>query len=466
MVAMARHPSVGRRRQRPAWGEVAQARSDGPEGTSDHRTALKGVNVKLPFRAPEGSLWRHADFLRLWSAQSVSAIGARITREGLPLAAVLTLKAPPAQLGVLAALSLAPGLVVGLTAGGFVDRSRRRGVMIGADLVRMAVLLTVPIAAWLHLLTMAQLYIAAVLVGGASVLFEIADHAYLPGLVGHDRILDANAKFSVTDSIAEIAGPALAGVLIQWLAAPLAIAVNAATYLISALFLGAVRTREALTPAAASRPEHLLSDLAAGARVIRADPVLRALFLTAATGNLFIYVFAGLYVVFAIRDLGLTPVLLGVTVAVGGGSALIGAVFGPALIRRLGIGPAFLVAAFLAALSALLIPMARGTGPGAMRFLAISQLFGDGFGVIAGVAAASLRQSLTPPDSLGRVGAVFQAVPGGLAMLGALVGGLLADRIGIRPTLVIAALGYAAAPAWCLASPLRRMRVLPATPTS
>ena len=417
--------------------------------------------MKLSFRAPPGSLWSHADFLRLWSAQSVSAVGARITREGLPLAAVLTLKAPPEQLGALAALSLAPGLIVGLTAGGFVDRSRRRGLLIGADLARMAVLLTVPVAAWLHILTMGQLYGAAVLVGAASVLFEIADHAYLPGLVGRDNILDANAKLSVTDSIAEIGGPALAGALIQWLAAPLAIAVNAATYLVSALFLGAIKTREPPPPAATERRSHLLADLRAGVGIIWANPLLRPLFLTAAASNLFIYFFASLYVVFAIRALGLTPALLGVTVAVGGVSALVGALFGPAMIRRLGIGPAYLVAALLAAASALLIPMARGTGASAMLYLVLAQLLGDGFGVIAGVAATSLRQSVTPPESLGRVGAVFQAGPGGLAMVGALAGGLLAGHLGIRTTLTIAALGCMAAPIWCLFSPLARLRESP-----
>ncbi len=342
--------------------------------------------MKSRFRAPRGALWRHADFLRLWSAQTVSAFGARITREGLPLAAVLTLKAAPAQLGVLAALSLAPGLIVGLTLGGRVDRSSKRGLLIGADLTRMAVLLTVPIAAWLHLLTIWQLYAAAVLVGAASLLFEIADHAYLPGLVGHAHLLEANAKLSVTDSIAEIGGPALAGALIQWLAAPLAIAVNAATYLVSALFLGGIKTREAQAPAAAEPKAHLLADLRAGIGVIWSSTLLRPLFLTAMTGNLFIYVFAGLYVVFAIRTLGLTPALLGVTVAVGGVSALVGALFGPAMIRWLGVGPAYLAASGLAAASALFIPLAHGTGPRAMLFLVVAQLLGDGFGVIAGVA--------------------------------------------------------------------------------
>jgi MFS family permease len=419
--------------------------------------------VRLPFRAPGGPLWRHADFLRLWSAQTISAFGARITREGLPLAAVLTLKAAPEQLGVLAALSLAPGLIVGLTAGGLVDRSRRRGILIGADLARMTILLTVPAAAWLGLLTMSQLYAAAVLVGIASVLFEIADHAYLPSLVGRDQVLDANAKLSVTDSLAEIGGPALAGVLIQALHAPLAIAVNAATYLVSAIFLGGIKTRET-PPAPATTPQpkaHLLRDLNEGLSTVLANPLLRPLFLTATTSSLFISFFAGLYVVFAIRTLELTPALLGVTVAVGGVSALIGALFGPAMIARLGIGPAYMTAILLSAASALLIPLARGTGPTAMLFLVLAQLLGDGFGVIAGVCAVSLRQSVTPPAMLGRVGAIFQAGPGALAIVGAVVGGLLAGRVGMRPALLIAAVGYLFAPAWCLVSPLTRLKSLP-----
>jgi MFS family permease len=412
-------------------------------------------------------LWRHADFLRLWSAQTVSAFGARITREGLPLAAVLMLKAPPEQLGILAALSLAPGLIVGLTAGGLVDRSRRRGLLIGADLARVAILLTVPAAAWLGLLTMAQLYAAAVLVGVAGVLFEIADHAYLPSLVGRDQLLDANAKLSVTDSLAEIGGPALAGVLIQTLHAPLAIAVNAATYLVSALFLGGMKTREAPpAPAPDAGPDaephgHLLRDLTQGLSAVFANPLLRPLFLTATTSYLFISFFAGLYVVFAIRTLALTPALLGVTVAVGGVSALIGALFGPAMIARLGIGPAYLTATLLSAASALLIPLARGVGLSAMLFLVLAQLLGDGFGVIAGVCAVSLRQAVTPPPLLGRVGAIFQAGPGALAIVGAVAGGFLAGRLGMRPTLLIAATGYLIAPIWCLVSPLTRLKALP-----
>ncbi|HEY0437481.1 MAG TPA: MFS transporter, partial [Phenylobacterium sp.] len=185
-------------------------------------------------------LWKQGDFLHLWGAQSVSDFGAWITRTGLPMMAVLGLAATPAQLGILSALASGPALLVGLAAGDFVDHTPRRPVLIAADLARAAILITLPIAAWLHLLSMLQLYAAAALVAAASVLFDIADHAYLPGLVGKAHVTDANAKLSATESLAEMSGPAVAGILFQWLTAPIAVAVNAATYLVSALLLAGI----------------------------------------------------------------------------------------------------------------------------------------------------------------------------------------------------------------------------------
>ncbi|MDB5494052.1 MAG: transporter, partial [Phenylobacterium sp.] len=170
-------------------------------------------------------LWRQGDFRRLWAAQAVSDFGARITRDGLPMMAVLALAASPAQLGLLAALAGAPALLVGLSAGGLVDRSRRRTLLIAADLVRAAVLVTLPLAAWLRVLGLGQVFAAAALVAAASALFDIADHAYLPSLVGRDRLTEANARIGATESLAEMGGPALAGLLFQWLTAPVAVAV-------------------------------------------------------------------------------------------------------------------------------------------------------------------------------------------------------------------------------------------------
>jgi len=210
-----------------------------------------------------GVLWRHSDFMRLWAAQTVSSIGARIAREGLALASVLTIDAKPFQLGILAALIMGPSVVVGFFAGGFVDRSRKRAIMVGTDVIRALVLLSVPVAAWFHILRMEQLYVVGALIGGANILFDISDHAYLPHLIGRDALMEGNTKLSTTESLAEVGGPALAGILVQALTAPFAIAVNAATYVVSALFLGAIATKEPVPENAKIRPT-LLSDLAQG----------------------------------------------------------------------------------------------------------------------------------------------------------------------------------------------------------
>ena len=404
-----------------------------------------------------GRLWRHGDFLKLWTAQAVSDFGARITREGLPMAAVLTMGAKPAELGVLAALTTGPAVIVGLVSAGWVDRLRRRPLLIGADVVRAAILLTIPLAALLHRLSMVQLYLAAALVGGTSVLFDIVDHAYLPGLIPRDCLMEGNGKLGATESLAEIGGPALAGVLFQALTAPFAIAANALTYLISAAFLSGIRQRE-LEPSAAAvdqRPSWR-GDVAAAAAAIAADPRVRPLFLMGLGQSLFGNAFAPLYVVFTIRTLHLTPTMLGATIAVGGVGALAGAILAPGLSARLGLGPTIIAASFGSGAAALLIPLAQGAPPLAMAVLMAAQLFGDSLAVAANVPAVSLRQSVLPPEMLGRTAAVFRASQGAMAVIGAIAGGILGGTVGVRTTLAGAAVGLTLSAAFVLASPLRR----------
>lgn len=395
--------------------------------------------------------------MRLWSAQAVSAFGARITREGLPLAAVMTLEATPAQLGVLAALSMGPGLVVGLLAGGFVDRSRRRTILIGADLVRFVVLMTVPVAAWLGLLGIGQLYAVAALVGAATVFFDLADNAFLPSLVAREQLIEGNSKLGVTESTAEIGGPALAGLLFQWLTAPFAIAINAGTYLLSAVLLGGIRADE---PPPRARPEdhHWGKDFAFGWRTIMRQPLVRPLLFMTMVQYLFFSFFGGLYALWAIRHLGLTPAALGVTIAVGGVGALLGAVLAPWTTRTLGIGPAIGVCAMVSGLSAFLIPLAPTDPVWGMVFMMGAQLLGDSFALAAAIPATTLQQSVIPQDQLGRTGAVFHVARGGLAVVGALLGGTLAAAIGVREALLIACAGVAVAPLIVLLSPLRTTR--------
>ena len=389
----------------------------------------------------------------------MSAIGARITREGLPLAAVLTIHAGAAQLGLLAALSIGPSVIVGLAAGGWVDRSRRRSILIGADLARAMALLSLPAAAWLHLLSMNQLYVVAALVGGLSVLFDIADHAYLPSLIAPADLMEGNAKLGVTESLGEIGGPALAGVLFQVLSPPVAIAVNAATYLASAVVLGTIRKAE---PAAAlvQTPPRWRDDLYAGLAAIFQDPRVRPLFLVSMTQSLFGSFFAALYILFALRTLGLTPAAMGVTIAMGGIGGLAGAALSPVLAHRAGVGPGIIIAGFGAGAATMLIPLA--TGRGVMAILMLAQFAGDALAVAAAIASTSLRQSVMAPGVLGRAGALFHAGPGAMTVIGALAGGALAGWLGMRETMIVAALGLTAAPLWALASPLRRLRTLPA----
>jgi hypothetical protein len=223
--------------------------------------------------AERGGLWRHPDFLRLWGAQIASAFGSRITRTALPVIAILTLHATPAQVAALSALGVAPGVFVGLLAGGRVDRSAKRPLLIGADLVRAALVFTIPAAAWLGVLAMPQLCLVAAAVGAATALFQIADNSFLPALIGPEALVEGNARLEATEAVAEAAGPGVAGILIQALTAPVAVLIDGVSYLWSALLLAGIRVHEAPAPASGQAPT-LRGDVAAGFRASLAHPLV------------------------------------------------------------------------------------------------------------------------------------------------------------------------------------------------
>ncbi len=405
-----------------------------------------------------GGLWRHGDFLRLWSAQTVSGFGARISRDGLAMTAVASLGAGPADTGRLAAIAAAPALVVGLFAGGLVDRTSRRAVLITADLGRVGALLVVPIAALAHRLAMIEIYFAAMLVGGLGNLFDMADHAYLPSLVDRDQLMEANAKLSGTDAVGEFVGPALAGSLFQALTAPFALLVNALTYLASAGLLATIRRREAAPQREVKEPP--LWAALRGVRVAMAQPLVRPVLLWASTSTFFGGFFAALYVFYALKTLGLTMLMMGLTIAVGGIGSLIGAAMAGRVGERLGVGPALIITALAAGVFNLFVPLASGAPTGAMIFLMIAQLFADAAGTAAFIYANTIRQSVLPPEMLGRVAGAFIAAGGLMIIAGALIGGELGQVMGPRPALYIACAGLMAAPLLCLFSPLVRLRRL------
>ena len=405
-------------------------------------------------------LWRQSDFLRLWGAQTISDFGARITREGLPMMAVMGLAATPAQLGLLAALASGSGLLVGLSAGDFVDHTTRRRILIAMDLVRALILIVLPVAVWLGLLNMLQVYVAAALVAAASVLFDIADHAYLPGLVGRALITDANAKLSATESVAEMGGPALAGVLFQWLTAPIAVAVNAATYIVSAVLLARIRTPE--PPLAdGKRRRGWIDGVVTGARLSWGQPLVRVLLLMTGVGGLFGGFFSALYIAYVLRGLGLSPVLLGLGIAAGGVGALAGSAIAQSMARWIGVGPAICLSGALSALGTMIVLLAPASPVGGMACLVVSQILGDAFGVVPLILAVSLRQSVLPLNTLGRVGATFRAAGGGAAVAGALIGGALGEALGLREALLIAIGGLLIGPVGGAFSSLRSVREMP-----
>ena len=395
-------------------------------------------------------------FRKLWAAQTVSAFGARITREGLPIMAVTTLGASAATLGVLAAVASGAAVAAALATGGFIDRHRRRPLLIGADLLRAAVLIAIPIAAGLGVLTLPQVLAAAALVAAASVVFDIASHSYLPSIIGKAELVEGNSRLAATESVAEVGGPALAGLLFQWLSAPIAVAANAVTYLVSAGFLATIRNPEAAP--AESPPDHWTRDVTQGFRLAWSDPHMRPLLLMTAAQGLFGGVFSALYVLFAVRTLGLTPAMLGLAIGAGGVGALAGAVIAPRLSHRLGQGRAIIVAIAGAALAVLITPFAPAAPVAGLAALIVSQVIGDAFAVAGGVLTASLRQTLLPQAVLGRVAGAFHASAGAMSVIGALGGGLLGQAIGPRAALLIAALGFLIPALIAVLSPLRDLR--------
>ena len=404
--------------------------------------------------APAASLWRHPAFLQLWAAQTVSSFGARIAREALPMTAVLVLKAPPAAMGALAAVGLAAYALVGVVAGMLADRAPRRALMIVADLGRTAVMVAVPAAALLHALSVGGVAIALALMSGLSVVFDVADHAFLPSVIEPPQLVDGNAKLAATDATAEIAGPAVAGLLFQLLSAPVAAGASALTYLASALCLAGLPPQP--KGDAAAEPGALAP--LAGFRIVLAHPLVRPIWLMAVLGDFFGWFFGALYILYALDVLRLTPSELGFTIAAGGVGALAGAAAAPWLARRMGAGPAIIAAGFAMGLSSFLIPLAGGAPLFAMTLLIAAQLTGDALRTVGEIAQTSLRQGVMPVAELGRAAGAFATGRGLAGVAGALIGGALGGVAGPRETLLVAAAGVALTPLVGLASPLRRAR--------
>lgn len=402
-------------------------------------------------------LWRSPDFLKLWAGQTISKFGTRL--DALGFTAVLVLGATPLQLGILTAVEAFPILVVGVAVGVWVDRMRRKPIMIAADGARALLLLSVPIAAWSGILGLPQLIVVGALVGVCSVFFDVAYATFVPTVVPRESLIEANSKLGLTGSLSEIMGPGLAGFLVQLLTAPTAVLVDAGTFVASAGLLGWLRTPERRV--STGRGENAWREALGGLRVLREQPILRALAGQAATANFFGSFIGTLYILYLVRVLGIGPAGVGLTIAVGGIGDLMGVFLAPSLARRFGIGWTLLGASLFIAVIVVIFPLAGGSVALATGIICCAQLVGDvGHGAFD-VHAISVRQSLAPEHLLGRVNAAMEIVSRGVVPIGLLTGGVLGQTLGIRPTLWIAVLGIGVSTLWLIFSPLRTLRDLP-----
>ncbi len=411
-------------------------------------------------RTPFTGLWRHPDFLKLWAGQTISEFGSVITRDALPLAAILTLSATPAQMGILAALGFAPAPVLGLPVGAWVDRVRRRPIMILADLASAVLLASIPIAWLLGVLRIEQLYVVAALAGALALVFDVAYTSYLPSLVEREHILEGNSKLSASESVAEVGGSALAGALVQFFSAPLTILIDAASFLASAVSLGLIRKPEPRLVPSHEQPS-LRREIAEGLRALFGTPVLRALAATAITGTFFGNFYAALYGLYAIRELGIPPAVLGLLIASGGVGSFLGALWARPVAKRLGLGALLIASHAMTNGLGFLIPLAGGPVAVAAAFLFVAQIGGDMLSTIYSIQAISLRQVITPDALLGRLNASMEFLQGSVATAGVLVGGFLGEALGVRAAVWVAASGSALSIAWLIRSPIRTLRAMP-----
>jgi MFS family permease len=401
-------------------------------------------------------------FRRLWVGQTISLFGDQVTLLALPLVAVLLLDVSAAQMGYLSAAVLLPNLLVPLHAGAWVDRhGRRRRLMITADLGRAALLATVPLAWALGALSLAQLYAVGFLTGTFSMLFMVCHNTVFVAVTPRDRFVEGNTLINGSRAFSFVGGKSLAGLLVQVLSAPGALLADAASFLASALCLGRISAAEP-PPDAEGRGR---GNLGAGARWILRSPIVRASLAADTVENFFNYVFLALFILYASRTLRIPAGTLGLVLGSGSVGGVLGSLLTGRLIRRLGVGPAYVLGFVVSTAPLLLVPLAGGARPVVLGLLFCSW-FGAGFGImVVDIANGAILAAAIPDRLRARVWGAYLLVNYGVRPLGALVGGLLGSAIGLRPTLWIAAAGGMTSVLCLLPSPIPRLKALPEADT-
>jgi MFS family permease len=407
---------------------------------------------------PSAGLRRNRAFMLVWSAATISVFGSFVTRIALPFVAILTLSAGPVEVAVLRSLELVAALLVGFVVGAWVDRLRRRPVMIVADLARAVLLGSIPVAAIGGWLSLPQVFVVAALAAVMTTFFDVADRAYLPTIVDRSELVRANGALTATSSAVEFAAFGVAGFLVNLLTAPIAILIDAASFVVSAVLLGGIRRPEPPPPPSADR-EPVLHEIAEGLRLVIHDPVLRGL--AAGTMGLAAMwgIFGATWLLFVTDELHLDPAVIGIIAALGGIGSLAGALLAERLVRRFGLGRLVIVSLVFAAIGNLLIPLA----PAGLPIIAIAcllgqQLIGDTAVTIFDVTEVSVRQARVGDRQLGRVNATVRVAMVMAQLGGTIAGGLVGEALGLRTAAFLAPLFALAGAGIMWLTPVRGLR--------
>lgn len=407
-----------------------------------------------------GRLWSHVDFIKLWIGQSVSELGSQVSLLAVPTVAILVLQATPLQVGVLSALEFLPFPVLGLVAGVWADRIRRRPILVVCDIVRTLSLGSIPIAFYLGVLGMPQLYAVALVTGVCTVFFDVAYQSYLPALIDRTDLVEGNSKLEVTRSLAQVFGPAVAGVLIQTVRAAAAIIVDSLSYVVSVVSVLLIRQPEPPPqPGLASGRTGFFVEMGEGLGVVLRNPTLRRIAGCTGTSNLGTFMMLAVYLIFTYRLLHLSPGTVGVIFAVGGIGAVVGALLAFPVARRLGLGPTLVAAILVGGAANFLVPLASGAV--AVPLLMISGFVFSLTSPIYNINQVSLRQAITPDRVQGRMNATMRTIVWGTIPIGSALGGTLGQWVGVIPTLFIGASLATAAGLWVAGGDVLRLREQP-----
>jgi MFS family permease len=395
----------------------------------------------------------------LWAAETVSQLGSQVSGLALPLVAVIVLEVSAFKVALLGVIEMAPFILISLPAGVWVDRLRRKPILVTADVGRALLLASVPIAYWLDVLTIWQLYVVGFVFGVLTVFFDVSYQSYLPSLVSSEQLIEGNSKLEVSRSGAQLAGPGLAGVLVEAVKAPGAIVVDAVSFVLSAFFLFRIKADEqAPTQAERQAGPGMKAEVAEGLRWVFGNRYLRWIAASTATFNFFGNMIFAVFLVFAVRELGLRPGVIGLVFAISNIGYLAGALLANRLSRRFGVGPTIVIGA-AGSTSLLLLAAAPSSNP--IPFLIASQAISSMGVPIYNITQLSYRQAITPRRIQGRMNSVMRFIVWGVMPLGALLGGAIASWFSLRTAIWVGAIGMSFAVLPVLLSPVRTLRAMP-----